>query len=236
MYHDVCHENASESGLASDLYKVNVSDFREQIKIIAEYIKKDNSIILTFDDGGSSFYNPIVDILDEFGLKGIFFVATNFINKTGFLSDLQLRMLEERGHIIGSHSHSHPENISSLSEEEIMNEWLISLKKLNDILGHKVSIASIPNGYESKLVLKYAEQVGIKDLYTSKPTTQLFRYKKMRIHGRYVVLSNTGVDGIMGICNSKAYRMKQYWKWVILSILKLILGDKYENAKQFFFK
>ena len=64
----------------------------------------DNSILLTFDDGPHPEITPqILDILDEFRAKAIFFVVGNRIPGAPHL----LRQILDRGHILGNHSFSH---------------------------------------------------------------------------------------------------------------------------------
>ncbi len=237
MYHDVYSTSPSESGLASDLYKIKIEEFEEQIirlKKIEE--KTPGSIILTFDDGGSSFYTPISHILDKYNLKGYFFVATKYINSPGFLTDEQIVNLDKRGHVVGSHSHSHPENLSTFSIEEIQNEGSSSLSILERILKHKVTVASIPNGYQSKNVLESARIANITTLFTSKPTIKEVNYKGMKLIGRYVVLNDMSTDEVLSFVFSRKKRALLWGKWLTLNVVKLFLGNKYEIVKQKVFK
>ena len=97
MYHDVYFKSTNESGLASDLYKLSVDVFEKQVAIIKTLEKSiSGTVLLTFDDGGSSFYFPISQILDKYDLKGYFFVATKYINKNGFLTEEQIKDIESR--------------------------------------------------------------------------------------------------------------------------------------------
>lgn len=236
MYHDVYISENSESGLASDLYKLHIDDFRAQISTISNYIGKGAEITLTFDDGGSSFYTPIADILEENDLSGIFFVATKFIGTKGFLNRSQIKELEQRGHRIGSHSHSHPENIASLTDKAVEIEWKKSAEILENILGHKTNLASIPNGYISDKVIQAANMAGYDHIYTSVPTMKIKSYDGLKISGRFVVLANTNMTQIHRIINSRGYRFIQFIKCKILSIPKYLLGNKYEDFKKMILK
>ena len=235
MYHDVYKVKPTESGFASDLYKIEIKEFKKQIKEISKFGNKGINISLTFDDGGSSFYYLIADVLEDYKMKGIFFVATKYINKAGFLSEEQIRQLESRGHIVGSHSHSHPDNLSDLDFEEIESEWKESVHILSKILGHPVVTGSIPNGYLSKKVLDAAQNAGIRQLYTSKPSCKEQKYKDMLLLGRYVILNGMTEDDVVQLIVSKGKRRTLWLKWAVLSVPKLILGNKYEVVKQKFF-
>jgi len=233
MYHDVFFQTPSESGLASDMYKISVEHFERQIRKVCEFEKSNpGSIILTFDDGGSSFYSPISQILDKYSLKGYFFIATKYIGTTGFLSKEQIADIDKRGHYIGSHSFSHPENITTFSNEEMCEEWTRSVTDLEEIVGHKVKIASIPNGYQSNKVLEAIRKANIIEVFTSKPTCKPEQYKDITLNGRFVVLDGMTEDDIINLINSKREKQLLLLKWRILNVVKLILGNKYEIVKQ----
>ena len=231
MYHDVYKSMPTESGLASDLYKIDIETFDEHLTKIVKLKNDGYDITLTFDDGGSSFYEPISNLLDKFGLKGVFFISTQYIDKPGFLTKNQILDIFKRGHLIGSHSHSHPDNMASLDANAIKEEWEISVRILSDIIKAPVKIASIPNGYQSSEILNNALQCSIEDVYTSCPTIKVKTYGPMRLHGRYVVLSRTKVDDLEKLCKNNFYRKSLYLKYVLLSIPKYLLGDKYEAIK-----
>lgn len=233
MYHDVYVQTPEESGLSSDMYKISADIFEKQIIKISELEKSaPGSIVLTFDDGGSSFYSPISHILDKYSLKGYFFIATKYIGTTGFLSKEQIADIDKRGHYIGSHSFSHPENITTFSNEEMCEEWTRSVADLEEIVGHKVKIASIPNGYQSNKVLEAIRKANIIDVFTSEPTCKQSQYKGLTLNGRFVVLDGMTEDDIVNLISSKKKKQLLLLKWRILNIVKFILGNKYEVVKQ----
>lgn len=64
----------------------------------------DRSVLLTFDDGPHPENTPrILDVLDQFEAKGIFFIVGNRIPLAPHL----LREVVDRGHQLGNHSYSH---------------------------------------------------------------------------------------------------------------------------------
>ncbi len=60
-------------------------------------------VYLTFDDGPSATTNEILDILDEYGVKGTFFVTGKEGEK---YADVYRRIIDD-GHTLGMHSYSH---------------------------------------------------------------------------------------------------------------------------------
>lgn len=104
-----------------------------------------------------------------------------------FLTKKQIKELRERGHIIGSHSHSHPQNISELANSDLLEEWSRSKKLLESITGEEIKMASIPNGYSNERVALQAFQAGYDLLYTSEPSTKIIKFDNFYLMGRYVV-------------------------------------------------
>ncbi|MDD5344073.1 MAG: polysaccharide deacetylase family protein [Smithella sp.] len=77
---------------------------KQQIKYIKNYSRKDNKIVFSFDDGPNSYYTlKIVDILNKYGVKGIFFL----IGKRCEEYPLLVKKILQNGHLIGNHTYSH---------------------------------------------------------------------------------------------------------------------------------
>lgn len=229
MYHDIVTTNDKSSGFQNTnafSYKVEETAFEEQVKAL-----QGREVVFTFDDGGVSFITKAAPILEKYGFKGVFFVCTKYIGTPGFLSAEQLKELTERGHIVGSHSHTHPEIFTKLSSEEIKQEWQMSSQVLKGILGEGEYTASIPNGYTSKEILDAAIQFEFKTIYTSQPTTKTKTYKDCTLIGRYVVLDGMTTEEVLRIVTSKSYHLKMTLKWHLLNWVKMVLGSSYESFK-----
>lgn len=238
MYHDVFIQSCQESGLDVDgvfMYKMNIKLFEGQVEKIVNALKAKeqllNNVLFTFDDGGSSFYTIIAPILERHGLRGVFFIVTKYIDAPKFLNKYQIKELADRGHIIASHSHTHPENIALLNYEAIVQEWSESCNILSEIIGHKVNIASIPNGYSSKYVEKAASETGIKFLYTSEPTVLERKNGDTTLRGRYVVYGDTTIDELLDIIFRESSRRKMKFRYNILHLAHALLGMHYNIIK-----
>lgn len=229
MYHDIVTANDKSSGFQNKnafQYKVEESAFEEQVKAL-----QGKDVVFTFDDGGVSFLTKAVPILEKYDFKGVFLISTKYIGTPGFLTTEQVKELAERGHVIGSHSHTHPEIFTKLSSEEIKHEWQLSSQVLNDILGEREYVASIPNGYVSKEILDTAIQYGFNTIYTSQPTTNIKTYKNSSLIGRYVILDGMSTEDVLRMVSSKGCQLKMAAKWHLLNIVKGILGTSYETFK-----
>lgn len=229
MYHDIVTVDDKSSGFQNESafqYKVEETAFEEQIKAL-----QGKDVVFTFDDGGVSFLTKAAPILEKYGFKGVFFISTKYIGTPGFLTAEQVKALEERGHVVGSHSHTHPEIFTKLSKEEIHEEWLKSFETLQSILGTKDLPMSIPNGYASKTIMQEAINCGYSDIYTSQPTTKVKTFQKHNVIGRYVVHENMSTQDVLRIVTSKGTKMKMAMKWHVLNIVKGLLGSSYDTLK-----
>ena len=235
MYHDIVTREDTSSGFQNSSafqYKVEAGKFEAQVRELAGK----EEVTFTFDDGGVSFLTVAAPILEAYGRRGIFFISTKYLGTPGFLTAEQVRELEKRGHKIGSHSHSHPDNIAALSRKEMDEEWRESVGLLEAILGHRVEVASIPNGYGSKQLDAAAMEAGIRELYTSVPTTKALFSHGLRMIGRYVVHRDMTVEDVVAMVEDGGHRRKMYLRWYVLSLAKKMLGSNYDKLKARFVK
>ena len=166
-YHDVFsidkHNDSGFKNSSAKSYKIDYDQFKFQLNKINEakkyipvtindLVEKNLSgrFMLTFDDGGVSAFTLIKEILDKYKWKGHFFITAKFINKKGFLTSEQIIKLKNDGHVIGTHSWSHPLIISSLNDEELNYEWEKSIDTLENIINEPIITASIPGGFFKK--------------------------------------------------------------------------------------
>lgn len=239
MYHDVYNESPQESGFDSNganKYKMKIDLFEMHLKTLVKLIhngriKKDD-VILTFDDGGVSFYKIIAPLLDKYGFVGHFYISTNYVGSDAFLSEKEIFDLSNKGHVIGSHSCSHPDNMASISKEKRLEEWKSSISRLNSIIGMKIKEVSIPNGYFSKEDVSMFKLLGISSIYTSK-IGELVECDGIMIKGRISMMGNTSPSIIEKIINNRFYIFKLRTQQYFLSIIKKILGNNYLVLKRF---
>ena len=242
MYHDIYNYDTKESGFLRERdfpYKIKSCQFEEQVRIISEYCEsaglEKGHVVFTFDDGGKSFYTIVAPILEKYGYKGLFFITTKYIGTNTFLNETEIRDLHNRGHIIGSHAHTH-EHLYSLSDKQLEEEWKLSTEILSRILGENIKYASIPNGDTSKKVLHYAQKYGIEHVYTSEPTTKVCAWNGLQVIGRYVLLGDSSTDYVMSIIKSKKTRILLFCKRTVLKMIKFVLGQYYVKLKNMLFR
>ncbi len=252
MYHDVVERAAHQaSGFGSAdaaLYKLEPEGFERHLAAIRSVVSDRPTLItdlladktgparpwmITFDDGGASFYTPIAGRLEELGWRAHFFITTDFISKPAFMTGEQIRELHCRGHLIGSHSCSHPLRFAARPWNEMKREWSESVSVLSALLGVPVQIASVPGGLYSRQVAEAAAAAGIKALFTSEPTTGCAEVDGCLVLGRYAIQRWMSPTVAAGMARGQfAPRFRQWLWWEIKKITKALGGDYYLRLRE----
>src|SRR5882672_5324178 len=164
MYHDVVEDGQWDSsgfaGPGAAVYKLEAREFERHLAAIQAALAGNTvdvidpacwsgtrwPVFLTFDDGGMSAATSIAAALESRRWHGHFFIVTDRLGEPAFLSGQQVNELRKRGHVIGSHSCSHPPRMSHCSREELAHEWRESVRVLSSVIGEPVTVASVPGG------------------------------------------------------------------------------------------
>jgi peptidoglycan/xylan/chitin deacetylase (PgdA/CDA1 family) len=251
LYHDVIDsgdwESSGFTGPGTAKYKLSRPEFESHLAAIAKVRDTPSStayelanasdetlpFLLTFDDGGESAVTHVARLLDKYGWHGHFFIGAGKIGSKGFLNTEQIRSLRREGHVIGSHSFSHPVRMSHCSKEELTDEWARSIKILSDILDEQVDTASLPGGYYSDRVAETAAEAGVRILFNSEPTTAVHTVIGCLVVGRYTIFRGVppGVSGDLVSVHCSA-RSRQWLYWNFKKILKRSGGRSYLTARQ----
>jgi peptidoglycan/xylan/chitin deacetylase (PgdA/CDA1 family) len=230
LFHDVFVAGPHESGFqspAADRYKLSIADFAAQLDGIAA-VEPSCPCAITVDDGGVSYYTLVADRLEARGWRGYCFVPTDFVGRRGFLDVAQIRDLDARGHVIGSHSTSHPPRLSAYSCEEIRGEWSRSRRALEDLLGHAVVAASVPGGYYSSRVAHAAHEAGLQLLFTSEPATRIHRAGGIEVRGRFTIRRGHPADAARRLLLPAPWARFGAWaSWNAKGLVKPLLGSSY---------
>ncbi len=253
-YHDIVEEGQSARPIAAGhttQYTISRLSFREHLYSIREavgvnavtrvldaQIESDSRrVFLTVDDGAVSTYTCVAEEMSKLGWPGHFFITTDWIGTPGFLSREQIRELHQSGHVIGSHSCTHPDRMSALTYEQLLREWMDSRKILSEIIGQPVKVASVPGGYHSKRVAEAATAAGIEILFTSEPTTRSSVTNGCLVLGRYAADRNTPATAAGAIAAGKNWpRWKQSLSWSAKAVAKQVGGRHYLAFREFLLK
>lgn len=113
-----------------------------KIKTKMEEIPNKKIVYLTFDDGPNECTNEIIDVLNEFGIKGTFFtLGYNIIGKEDIV-----KKAYNTGHTIGLHGVSHKVKNVYASPESFLNEMEENNKILENTIGIRSKLVRPPYG------------------------------------------------------------------------------------------
>lgn len=247
MYHDVLAPGAASGreGAGPDRYKLSAVAFAEHLDLIATAVTSPpdaaddlgalaggSSWSLTFDDGGVS----AVDVAEQLagrGWRAYFFVTSGTIGSAGFVDEEGVRELARLGHVVGSHSVTHPERMSSLPFDALVDEWQRSCTALSELVGHPVQSASVPGGYYSRAVAAAAARAGIVTLFTSTPSRAPRRTAGCLVVGRYVIRRETSATAAArAAAGVDREWLRQYLAWIAKKPVKTLGGESYVRLRQ----
>jgi peptidoglycan/xylan/chitin deacetylase (PgdA/CDA1 family) len=234
MYHDVAEGNP-------DIYNVPPEQFREHLDAIQAALGRPPAVVhepaegdwlITFDDGCSSSLLAGEELARR-SWRGHFFVATDLVGRPGYLDWDGVRAVERMGHVIGSHSCTHPDRMAACSWDELMDEWSRSRTVLARELGHPVMTASVPGGLYSAGVGRAAAAAGYTSLFTSLPSQRARSIDGVRLIGRYAVRTDTGAAQAAAAARGAALPWaRQRTAWGLRGTVKKVAGKRYESMRR----
>ncbi len=249
LFHDVYVHSPTESGFSgavADRYKLHEKAFKAQLSAIAG-VRADLPVLVTdtdwpagaatpypqhfafsADDGGLSYHSVLAPLLAEYGWRGHCLITTNQLGCAGFLRPHHIRELHAAGHLIGSHSVTHPPRFDTLDWTQLVAEWSRSKAVLEDIIGAPVTVGSIPGGYYARRVALAARTAGLEILFSSEPKAQALDVSGCRVLGRFTLRRDSppGLAGLL-VGTRQSARMRQWLAWNGKKVLKKSLGSGY---------
>jgi peptidoglycan/xylan/chitin deacetylase (PgdA/CDA1 family) len=122
-----------------------------------QLIAKEKIVALTFDDGPHPIYTPqILDILDQYQAKATFFMIGSRMEEYPDIA----KEVSARGHLIGNHTYTHPDNLRTLSPKEL--KWEIDQCQLSmqRIAGQNTYLFRPPRGILNQEIIKIVQDKG----------------------------------------------------------------------------
>jgi peptidoglycan/xylan/chitin deacetylase (PgdA/CDA1 family) len=247
MYHDVIRGPTDASGRSTPgahRYKLDWPTFLEHLDrfadhatgapVLAEDVIRgtvpDAAWALTFDDGGASGVE-IADELYRRGWRAHFLVTTGRIGTTGFLDPEGIRTIASQGHIIGTHSVSHP-NLRLLPWAAMVDEWRASAAVLSDLLDGPVTTGSVPGGWYSGQVGRAAAAAGLRLLFTSEPVRTITQVDGCLIAGRHALRRNESTARAAALAGGSPVAWgRGRVAWRARAVTKELAGTTYESIR-----
>ena len=169
--------------------------------IIRQKLDKKNCILFTFDDGPHpEITSKVLDILDEYGAKGLFFIPVSRINRKPAL----LKEIINRKHGIGNHGTTHTP-ASKLSFRQNINEIKVCQNEIRSYSGIVTELFRPPCGvitpsliaatYCSKhKIIRWSIDSGDYSYMKNGSSSDLAKNFFKIVHDRAIVLSHDDKD------------------------------------------
>ncbi len=160
-------------------YWVPADRYRAILDIVAH---APNKVGITFDDGNASDIELGLPTLQEYGLSAGFFVVSERIGASGYLSAEDIRALDKTGMEVGAHGVSHV-MWTGLPDDLMTHHVTSSLTVLSRVLGKRIDSVSVPFGSYDRRVLTVLRRARVNRVYTSD--------RGPAVEGSWVVPRNT---------------------------------------------
>ena len=228
MYHRFNESKYPSTNIQMDI-------FEQQIKIIKDHKynfydpkefnlnfkipKKEKKILITIDDGFTSFYENAWPFLKENQIPFILFISTETVGNFGYMTWDEIKEIEKEKFVyIGNHSHSH-DYLVDLNEEEFLEDIDKSIKIFKEKLGYNPIFFSYPFGEYSNYIKNYI--------------TQNFKYSFGQHSG--VIDVNKDIFELPRFPINEKYGDLKRFKFLInlqpLQFKKMLPEEKYINTK-----
>jgi len=187
---------------------------------------KNNSVLLTFDDGHSSFYHYAYPELKKRNMNAIFFITTDLIDKKQEFCDwAQLKEMHESGMSIQSHGKTH-KFISDLDTESAFTELQLSKDIIEKNVGNNVTSISFPGGRYQARDITNGVKVGYKMFFTSDIGTGI-KGNNRKIIPRLALKGLTSRNKFLLLAQGNSIEIyKQKIVNNLKTLLKLMVGNR----------
>lgn len=125
-------------------------------------------VVLTFDDGHESNFRHALPTLADRGIRGAFFVTSDFIGKRrGYCDWMQVREMADGGMLIGSHGRTH-RFFDDMTADEAESELRTSKEAIEQAIARPVQQISFPGGRYRGDQIAIGRRVGYRLFHSSR--------------------------------------------------------------------
>jgi peptidoglycan/xylan/chitin deacetylase (PgdA/CDA1 family) len=153
-------------------------------------------ILVTFDDGYRDVLGKASPVIEQLGLHATEYVISGRLHGTdpSFLTARELRVLEQRGIEIGSHTVTHAD-LPTLDDASALEELRASKLTLERAVGHPVRWFAYPYGAHDARIVSLVRRTGYELAVTTQAGTCQTARRALELE-RLEVLDTTGVAGL----------------------------------------
>ena len=171
-------EQISSCILSRDNFEKVCKSYAGIIKNVDDCLKKNNYISFTFDDGFADLYSIAYPIMKQYKIPFTLFIIEDFIGRPGYMTMDQIKELSSDPLVeIGSHGVSH-KNLTTLTEEEIVDEIRGTKKRIENILGKRINKFAYSHGQYNDVCLNYVKVYDTAFAADSKPINIITRRRR----------------------------------------------------------
>lgn len=127
---------------------------------------KSKIVTMSYDDG-TQFDRQLIEIFNQYGIKGAFHINSGGIGMEGRVTAQDIKTLY-LGHEVSLHAHSHP-FLNRIPNETLVSEIIEERKTLEGLTGYVVRGMSYPFGAYDDATIQKLKALGVVYSRTTKP-------------------------------------------------------------------
>jgi len=102
-------------------------------------------IMITFDDGRKEQVTIGATEMEKYNFRGVFYIMTVSLGRSHYMSRADVKMLADKGHVIGSHTWDH-HRVTGYKGDDWTLQITKPKKQLEEMTGKPVTSFAYPNG------------------------------------------------------------------------------------------
>ena len=183
-------------------------------------------VSLTFDDAWASHSTQALPLLQQYGMKGTFYITTGFLDTPDYMTTAQLVGLSAAGQDIAAHTIDHP-HLPQLTAAQVDSQLRVPKTTLETLLGRPVTSFASPFGeYNSAILTQinavYSSHRTVNSGYNGKIDTDVHQLKVQN-----VLSTTTRADIDAWVATSKA---NGTWLILVFHDITNTPGDIYDST------
>lgn len=123
-------------------------------------------LVFSFDDGDQLDVTKMAPLLEKYGYHAMFYVPSYF-NGKNTLSPLELKQLISKGHQIGGHTKTHPQDLKLLCCDKLKAQIEDNKEWLEQVTGFHVESFCYPRGRYNQETIQRVRDAGFKEARTT---------------------------------------------------------------------